>query len=762
MKLNKQLSMLMLLAFLMLLATETHAQLYGYGAGGSGSPTVSNDLRYEDGIRANVSSMTSTTITLDASHIVGNFASPLYPYKVLLIQMKGGSIGVHEGLDVTNYNSVTHVMTIMGTISHTYSISSTDRVQVLLVPQYVNYTVNNGAVVTCHPWDGYTGGIVCFMVSGVFTANGGKVVSSGRGFLPEGVTWGSGGAGGTAGTSIGMGGVSGPGSDGGSGGGLSPCNSTCYSGHDIGLIVPGYDGGYGENCTTCGASGGISNSGIGTTYSSSTLNTNVIMGNPGYYKSGYGGGDGGPGGGAGAGGGASMSGNSGNNGDPGTAGGLGGDAGQGAAGGGIIYIKAHTFSMGTSTTFFASGGHGENGLPGENGGNGGNGGLGGTGICSGGTAYASGGTGGSGEPGNGSQGGDGGNGGNAGYIWVISQLPPNNVTTSHVDVSGGAGGSGGPGGYSYSYICQGATSMDLTSCSLDISACAPSGSGCADIHVCDCDEAYKILSTATSSTVVGSNVTFTIGTTVVATYTSTGGLTGIQQLACGAYKYYHCPVYNPTECDAIFESIGNNATYAGPFSLTSNVTFLTTPPHQYIIKDNTGDELIWYKSDWQYITDLTVPTGPTKCYNGACLAESYGPAGFYQIYQGPAGSDAEPAPSGNTTPNNTHANFPNGAGNVGWKNGPTGVNDMQVNELGVKLYPNPTTGDVTLGLVSEGATTMSLDIYDLSGSIVRSTTQEIVAGENSVELSLSGLKPGYYMVRVVANNKTSVLPVTLK
>jgi len=488
------------------------------------------------------------------------------------------------------------------------------------------------------------------------------------------------------------------------------------------------------------------------------------MGPAGYYPPGQGAGDGGPGGGAGAGGGASLSGNPGMDGNSGYLGGQGGAPGQGAAGGGIIYIKAGSYSIsGTGATFHSSGGYGENGLPGENGGNGGIGGDGGQGSCNGSTAYGGGGHGGAGAPGTGSAGGDAGNGGSAGYLWIISQTSPNGVNASHVNVNGGAGGKGGPGGYSVSLYCNFESEMDLSNCSLDITKCPNPPPPCADEHTCNCDKAYEMLSFASTTAVAGTNVTyFDAAGDICATYTTLDGLTGVELKPCGtAYYYYHCPVFNPDNCDAIFVSLGNKSTYAGSFVMPTDVEFIPAT-NEYKVKDGSMNELIWYKSSWEYVTDLTVPTGPIKCYNGACTDELYYSTG-YIINQGPPGADAEPTPDGSTTAGDTKSNFPNGTGTpgeTGWKNGPNGLNDLTLNELGINLYPNPSSGKVTIELNAELNGTMKLKVLDITGKEVLSQEASVSVGANNLIIDLATLDAGYYLVHIVIGDKTSVLPLT--
>lgn len=751
----------MLVTCLAFCVVNVEAQVLGYGNGSQGSPPRSSGLYYEDNTRAKVATIASDwkSLTIDPSNTYGTFNTG---DKILVVQMLGGTIGAHEAINVTSVFGNT-IGFNTGLLYSSYSVAGTARVQIIKINQYANYNLTGG-VVTCHPWDGYTGGIVCFMVQGTFSQSSGYITASGKGFLPEGISWGVGGYGGFRSTNNGTGGVSGPGTDAGTGGGGSPCNTKCFDGTQVSLINPGYSGGVGEECTTCSGMLGSSTTGSPVFQANSTLNTNIIMGNAGYYASGQGGGEGGPGGGGGAGGGASTT-NPGDDGVLGTHGNSGGAVGEGAAGGGIIYIKAGSYSIsGSGKTFYASGGQGENGKPGLNGGNGGIGGNGGMGSCVGGTANGGGGKGGSGFPGSGSGGGDAGNGGSAGYIWLISQFGPHGVNSTHVEVNGGAGGKGGPGGYSYSLQCMAGGAIDFTGCTLDISDCTSGIAPCGDLHVCDCDKVYEFLAGATSSNVSGSVVYYYASGVEISYNGFYPGLVARVPRSCdpNSYTYYHCNVYNTGDCEAIFASIGNNSTYAGTFSMPGDVVFIPLD-NEYQILDANNNELIWYKSSWEYVVDLTNPNGPMKCYNGSCLEHVYESTN-YIIHQGPSGADAEPAPNGTVTPGNAGANFPNGTGSpgeTGWKNGPSGFNDITLNELGVRLFPNPSEGKTSLEFNSVSVGTVKLAVFDLSGKVVFNQDAIAETGANTISVNLETLEPGYYLIQVVFDGKTSVLPLTL-
>jgi hypothetical protein len=63
------------------------------------------------------------------------------------------------------------------------SLPSDTSAQVIRVPHFRNVTVHDGGVLTAHPWDGKTGGVVAFRASGVVSVlAGGSIDASGKGF----------------------------------------------------------------------------------------------------------------------------------------------------------------------------------------------------------------------------------------------------------------------------------------------------------------------------------------------------------------------------------------------------------------------------------------------------------------------------------------------------------------------------------------------------------------------------------------------------
>lgn len=179
-------------------------------------------------------------------------------------------------------------------------------------------------------------------------------------------------------------------------------------------------------------------------------------------------------------------------GSPGTGGS--GYGGAGGTGGGLIAVWAENISMEGNNAivhFQANGGDAENGSHGPGkGGDGGNGGRGGDGLCTGVDYEAPGQGGGAGQGGKGSSGGNGGNAGLAGNILIfVTNISPS-VNSINTETQSGKYGKGGNGGISGSNGRAGFNGQyNYGTCPIQWSVRDTL------IDSCDCDEAFKILAT---------------------------------------------------------------------------------------------------------------------------------------------------------------------------------------------------------------------------------------------------------------------------
>jgi len=443
------------------------AQWLDYGDGTDGTKNVSVAGTYTDDLEDAVSDVSysvgsgppyvlTMTITTTSSSAMTWTAGQ----RILMVDM-GKNSATSRNYDIGTIASVSgsgpYVLTVTSaqtnnTTGHTRpglssSLSPNNR-EVMRVYEWTNVQFSGSGYLTCHKWNGSTGGILAFCVTGAYSGEldltGGTpplIVADGMG--EDGFAAHAGGhpgvaqtiasGNGYAGTSILGDGVSGYAYD-------YPGTTASHtwgwrSGGDMGIGFdshfptclpngPGGSGGCGAHASDGeGPFGQLKSAIQPCTYS----NLFMAVGHGGSSgRSGQGAGAGGNGGGGGAsyltrsvsagyphdGGGGTAAGN-------GTYDGTGGTGGTGGTSAGMIYIKAYTIAgPGGSTVVISNKGSnnatnatGNPDFSNGQGGNGGNGGAGGDAYCNGTSFYAPGGGGGFGEGGNGAGGGYGGDGG---------------------------------------------------------------------------------------------------------------------------------------------------------------------------------------------------------------------------------------------------------------------------------------------------------------------------------------------------------------
>jgi len=401
------------------------------GDGSWGDLTIHNQTVYTDNIRTSLTSMSSTG---DNVLYVADTTGFSPSQEIFITQTFGVGAGKWETKYIQSVSPGQIILT--QNLIHPYFAEVFNSAQVIVIPHWHNVTLYEYGLLTCHNWDGLTGGIIFFRASGTVDFNSffSSINAGGSGF-----NGGNGGAGGSSGDGgdEGHGGtIYGDGYDGhvgGTGGEGGSGAWGCGAGGDGAL--QGYDGDDGSSGTTGKGpeAGGPDQGGS----NGSSNNLSLIQ-----LGSGGGGGHGGRGGygagGGGGGGGGDLS--YGSDGEAGESGGDGGSGGNGGKGGGVVIIFAKTIDV-TEGFISASGAPGATGDGGEAGGDGGDGGYGGygSGVCGG-----SGGGGGGGAEGG--HGGNGGGGGGGGVIWLAAE---NLILSEYCDLvraQNGAGGYGGDGG----------------------------------------------------------------------------------------------------------------------------------------------------------------------------------------------------------------------------------------------------------------------------------------------------------------------------
>ena len=71
----------------------------------------------------------------------------------------------------------------------------------------------------------------------------------------------------------------------------------------------------------------------------------------------------------------------------------------------------------------------------------------------------------------------------------------------------------------------------------------------------------------------------------------------------------------------------------------------------------------------------------------------------------------------------------------------------------VKMYPNPTSNELNIEMLSDNQSITSIKVMDMSGRVVKQTQSTTFEGINTINISLSELTAGMYTIQVVNNDK---------
>ncbi len=80
-----------------------------------------------------------------------------------------------------------------------------------------------------------------------------------------------------------------------------------------------------------------------------------------------------------------------------------------------------------------------------------------------------------------------------------------------------------------------------------------------------------------------------------------------------------------------------------------------------------------------------------------------------------------------------------------------GINENPATST-VGIYPNPTNGVTTLNIKDETATEFVVNIYNVTGALVSSSTFALNGGELNENIDLSSYVNGIYMIRISTGN----------
>ena len=81
--------------------------------------------------------------------------------------------------------------------------------------------------------------------------------------------------------------------------------------------------------------------------------------------------------------------------------------------------------------------------------------------------------------------------------------------------------------------------------------------------------------------------------------------------------------------------------------------------------------------------------------------------------------------------------------------------DLLVNSNGsvVNVYPNPAKDNVTIDYASNSNASLSLQIIDMSGRVIKQVQTKVASGNNAMIISLDGVSAGMYQLQLIENNR---------
>jgi hypothetical protein len=82
------------------------------------------------------------------------------------------------------------------------------------------------------------------------------------------------------------------------------------------------------------------------------------------------------------------------------------------------------------------------------------------------------------------------------------------------------------------------------------------------------------------------------------------------------------------------------------------------------------------------------------------------------------------------------------------------VNDMDQVDATFKLYPNPTSANVSITFDLKNESNVAVSIMDLSGKVLATRSYGSLNGASTIDYNTNGMAPGVYMVQVVLNGET--------
>ena len=158
------------------------------------------------------------------------------------------------------------------------------------------------------------------------------------------------------------------------------------------------------------------------------------------------------------------------------------------------------------------------------------------------------------------------------------------------------------------------------------------------------------------------------------------------------------------------------------------------------------------------------------------------PVDFYEYYWSPTGSNKQKETTAlvdydtrdtdywmNTLDcklETTDADF-NGSdgvvvGDPRWESTVTGISQFIANGIEMTSYPNPVTDQFTLRFALDEASSVTIDIYDITGKTMRRIEYDSYgAGENSIVIERESLNSGIYILKMNAGNRNGIMKISV-
>jgi hypothetical protein len=193
-------------------------------------------------------------------------------------------------------------------------------------------------------------------------------------------------------------------------------------------------------------------------------------------------------------------------------------------------------------------------------------------------------------------------------------------------------------------------------------------------------------------------------------------------LDCEAYFYISDINTDQNTISVVNQSTGNAIEYLWDFG-DGNTSTDEYPTHTYDI-------------DGLYVLCLTVTTNSTPNDSSYCVSYYCDTIGMSVIIPGFA-------MSGFTLNIVSEASL--------------SIEDENRDLIAINLYPNPANEIITLNYTLVKSEKLTTTIYDISGRVMKTWTENSSAGQHSVNIDINDLSPGLYQIELRNNNARNVI-----